>query len=71
MFDTIKKDIQAIKDRDPLCSPHYRMLLPIGTTCITTTQNCSFFYRYNLKLLARILSTINRFLQVKFIPEQK
>ncbi len=62
MFDTIKKDIQAIKDRDPAARHTIEILLTYpGLHALLLHRIAHFFYRYNLKLLARILSTINRF----------
>lgn len=63
MFETILKDIQAVKERDPAARSTLEILLTYpGLHALFFHRVAHFFYRYNLKLIARLLSHINRFL---------
>lgn len=62
MFETIKRDIQAVKERDPACRSTLEVL-----TCYPGFHVLSFYrpahwlWTHNAKLLARWLSHLGRF----------
>lgn len=63
MFERLKKDIQAIRERDPAA----RSLLEIiftypGFHAIQMHRIAHFLYRHKLYFIARLISHINRFL---------
>ncbi|NMB39460.1 MAG: serine O-acetyltransferase [Firmicutes bacterium] len=63
MFETILKDIQAVKERDPAARSTLEILLTYpGLHALFLHRIAHFFYRNHLKLIARLLSHINRFL---------
>lgn len=63
MFERIRKDIQAIKERDPAVRSTLEIWLTYpGLHALIMHQLAHFLYRYNLKLIARIFSNVNRFL---------
>jgi len=62
IIDTIRADIQAIKDRDPAARSTLEIILCYpGLHALETHRIAHWFYRRNLKLLARIISHLNRF----------
>ncbi len=63
IWDTIRKDIQAIKERDPAARGILEILLTYpGFHALEIHRIAHWLHRHRLKLLARIISHINRFL---------
>lgn len=62
MFDTLKKDIQAVKDRDPACRGTLEVLTCYpGFHILYYHRVAHWCWKHNLKLLARMISQIGRF----------
>lgn len=62
MFRTIREDIQSVFDRDPAARHWLEVLLNYaGLHAIWGHRIAHWFWKINLKLIARILSQINRF----------
>ncbi|HHV62951.1 MAG TPA: serine O-acetyltransferase [Firmicutes bacterium] len=62
MFTTIRKDIQAVFERDPAAKSLLEVLLCYpGLHAIMAHRVAHFFYRKRLFLIARIISHISRF----------
>lgn len=63
MFNRIKQDIQAVKDRDPAAKSTLEVLLCYpGLHAIFAHRVAHFFYRRGLVLLPRMISHLSRFL---------
>lgn len=63
VFKTIKFDIQAVKERDPAVRNTLEVLLTYpGFHALQLHRISHFLHRHRLKLLAKILSHITRFL---------
>lgn len=62
MFDIIKEDIKTVFERDPAAKSVIEVILCYpGFHAILLHRLAHVFYRYNLTLIARIISQINRF----------
>lgn len=62
MFDTLKKDIQAVKDRDPACRGTLEVLTCYpGFHILYYHRVAHWCWKHNLKLLARMISQMGRF----------
>ncbi|HHU64046.1 MAG TPA: serine O-acetyltransferase [Clostridiales bacterium] len=62
MFERLKKDIEAVLSRDPAARNALEVVLCYpGFHAIVMHRFAHFLYKKNLKLLARIVSQINRF----------
>ncbi|NLL88747.1 MAG: serine O-acetyltransferase [Firmicutes bacterium] len=62
MIDTIRKDIQAIKERDPAARNTLEIVLTYpGLHALEIHRIAHWLHRRKLKLLARIISHLNRF----------
>lgn len=63
IWDTLRKDIQAVKERDPAARNVLEILLTYpGFHALEIHRIAHWLHRHRLKLLARIISHINRFL---------
>lgn len=63
MFRTIKKDIQAVKERDPAARSIFEILLAYpGLHAVLLHRVAHFFWRAHLPLLPRFISHLSRFL---------
>ncbi len=63
MFNSIREDIQSIKERDPAARSTLEILLCYpGLHALWLHRIAHFFWRHRLHLVARIISTFNRFL---------
>ncbi|MFZ5634555.1 MAG: serine O-acetyltransferase [Bacillota bacterium] len=63
MFGRLKRDIQAVFERDPAAKSVLEVLLCYpGFHAIMIHRVAHFFYRHKLFLIARIISQISRFL---------
>ena len=57
MFDRIREDIQAVKDRDPAARSTLEIFfLYPGVRAIRMHRRANWFYRHNLKFIARWIS---------------
>ncbi|MGB4140071.1 MAG: serine O-acetyltransferase, partial [Limnochordia bacterium] len=62
MIDTIRRDIQAIRERDPAARSTLEIVLCYpGLHALEVHRVAHWLYRRRLKLLARIISHLNRF----------
>ncbi|MBC8530373.1 serine O-acetyltransferase EpsC [Gehongia tenuis] len=62
MFDRMRRDIAAVKDRDPAARSTAEVLLCYpGYHAVRSHRRAHFFYRHNLKLVARMISNWSRF----------
>ncbi len=62
MFNRIKEDIQAVKDRDPAAKNTMEVLLCYpGLHALMAHRAAHFFYRRGLVLLPRMISHLSRF----------
>lgn len=62
IIDTIRKDIQAIRERDPAARSTLEIVLCYpGLHALEVHRVAHWLYRRRLKLLARIISHLNRF----------
>lgn len=62
MFNRLRKDIQAVKERDPAARNSLEVLLLYsGLHAIILHRAAHFLYRHNWYFLARLLSQISRF----------
>ncbi|HKM16865.1 MAG TPA: serine O-acetyltransferase [Limnochordia bacterium] len=62
IIDTIRKDIQAIKERDPAARNTLEIVLTYpGLHALEIHRIAHWLHRRKLKLLARIISHLNRF----------
>jgi len=62
MFKTVREDIQSVFDRDPAARHWLEVLLNYaGLHAIWNHRIAHWFWKINLKLVARILSQMNRF----------
>jgi len=63
MIDTIRRDIQAIKERDPAARSTLEIILTYpGLHALALHRIAHSLYRHKFYLLARIISNFNRFL---------
>jgi len=63
MFKTLKEDIQTVFIKDPAAKSMLEVILCYpGLHALWTHRVAHFFWRKRLKLIARIISEINRFL---------
>lgn len=63
IWDTLRKDIQAVKERDPAARNVLEILLTYpGFHALEIHRIAHWLHRHNLRMLARIISYINRFL---------
>ena len=63
MFKTLKEDIQTVFTKDPAAKSMLEVILCYpGLHALWTHRVAHFFWRKRLKLVARIISEINRFL---------
>ncbi len=63
MFDRIRRDVQAVFDRDPAAKSVLEVLLCYpGFHAIIFHRVAHFFYRKKLYLIARLISQLSRFL---------
>ncbi|MDO8885976.1 serine O-acetyltransferase [Candidatus Oleimmundimicrobium sp.] len=63
MFNTLKGDIQAVKDRDPAARSVLEIFLTYpGFHALRFHRVAHWFYLRNLKLIARLISHLSRFL---------
>lgn len=63
MFKTIAMDIQAVKERDPAVRSTLEVLLTYpGFHALQMHRITHFLYRHKLKLVAKVLSHLTRFL---------
>ena len=63
MFNTLKEDIQTIFLKDPAARSVAEVILCYpGLHAIWLHRSANFLWRHRLKLLARLISNINRFL---------
>lgn len=63
MFDTIKRDIQAVKERDPACRNTLEIILCYpGFHILYFHRVAHWCWIHNLRLLARVISQTGRFL---------
>ena len=57
MFDRIREDIKAVKDRDPAARSSLEILLLYpGVKAIRMYRRANWFYRHNMKFIARYIS---------------
>lgn len=57
MFDRIREDIKAVKDRDPAARSSLEILLLYpGVKAIRMYRRANWFYRHNMKFIARFIS---------------
>lgn len=62
IIDTIRRDIQAIRERDPAARSTLEIVLCYpGLHALEVHRVAHWLYRHRLKLLARIISHLNRF----------
>jgi serine O-acetyltransferase len=62
MFDTLKHDVQAVFERDPACRSLLEVLLCYpGFHALVMHRLAHRLWRWNLLLLARVVSHVNRF----------
>ncbi|HHX01110.1 MAG TPA: serine O-acetyltransferase [Firmicutes bacterium] len=62
IIDTIRKDIQAIRERDPAARNTLEIILTYpGLHALEVHRIAHWLHRHNLKLLGRIISHLNRF----------
>ncbi|HXK98316.1 MAG TPA: serine O-acetyltransferase [Limnochordia bacterium] len=62
IIDTIRRDIQAIRERDPAARSTLEIVLCYpGLHALEVHRVAHWLYRRRLKLLARIISQLNRF----------
>ncbi len=63
MFKTMREDIRSIKQKDPAARSSWEVIgcYP-GLHALWLHRISHFLWQHRLKLLARILSTFNRFL---------
>lgn len=63
LFDTIKKDIESIKERDPAARSTFEILLTYtGIHALIFYRAAHWFYRWKMFTIARMISQIGRFL---------
>lgn len=63
MFQTLRDDLRAIKERDPAARNTFEILfLYSGVHALIYHRFAHFLYRHNLLFLARMVSQTNRFL---------
>ena len=63
MFNRLRSEIQAIKDKDPAARNTLEIFLCYpGFYAILIHRLSHFLWNHSLKLLARVISTISRFL---------
>lgn len=61
MFDRLREDIQAIKDRDPAARSSLEiMILYQGLKAVRSHRKANWFYRHNMIFLARWISQRSR-----------
>ncbi len=62
MFKTLREDIQAVFARDPAARNRLEVILCYpGLHALWVHRGAHFLWRHNFKLLARVISQINRF----------
>ena len=62
MFENIKADLRAARERDPAARNNFEIfLLYSGFHAICRHRIAHFYYRHNLFFLARLVSQINKF----------
>lgn len=73
MFDNMRADLRAARERDPAARSYAEIfLLYSGFHAITRHRIAHFYYRHRLFFLARLASQINRFLSgVEIHPAAK
>ncbi len=63
MFDTLRSDFQAVKDRDPAARNTLEIFLTYpGFHALRSHRVAHWFYARDLKLFARLISHLSRFL---------
>lgn len=57
IFDRIREDVQAVKERDPAARSFFEIFfLYPGVKAIRMHRRAHFFYKHNLKFIARLIS---------------
>ena len=57
IFDCIREDVQAVKERDPAARSFFEIFfLYPGVKAIRMHRRAHFFYKHNLKFIARLIS---------------
>ena len=62
LFKNIAEDVRAVLERDPAARSHIEVfLLYPGIQAVFRHRIAHFFYKHNMKFIARLISQVSRF----------